>query len=625
MIGPNELLCTMVVSVAACAVPVAAATAQDSLAVDGSVEKSLRENSVVGATWAIIDLEGSGWVRVFGDASAHSNSPVTTETRFRAGSFSKNLTALVALRLQALDAIDLDAPIQSSAMVYGFNGPEEPGITLASLLEHTAGLPGSSYRDYATSLPNAGTAEFLSTFAPFQVRWRPQWFFSYSNPGYGVAAAVLGEASGRSFDELMQAEVFDPLGLDSASFENAGYPPDLVATGHDQNGKPQPTWAMLARPAGSLTITASDLARVVAMYLRRGRLEDGSEFLPEELIERMERGETSAAARAGVRAAAYGLGNFGFAIDGRIWRGHWGKTDGFLTNVGYLPEHGIGFVLMINTDSPAAMRECRSIIATHLTEGQPEPERPPLARESIDPSIAGDYVNATHDMPIRDWLFRGLDQKRVRVEGDTLSVESLSPHGASSETYRPVTSGGFMPDSLPLATAAVTQLDGQQYWLEGEAYVRVTTAEAVIRRHLPLAATGSSALLLVVCVIRGFWRRREHTNRSERLLQKGYFSAIAVASVAFLVTFWMFVRFGLLGSSAELKLVGQVTPLSITLAVGSLVTVVSVLIATPIAIVRAARKPWLLWRLGEAMLFLPLLFVAMVWISGGWFPLMTWR
>ena len=63
----------------------------------------------------------------------------------------------------------------------------------------------------------------------------------------------------------------------------------------------------------------------------------------EELIERMERGETSAAAQAGVREASYGLGNFGFAGDGRIWRGHWGKTDGFLTNVGYLPEHGVGF------------------------------------------------------------------------------------------------------------------------------------------------------------------------------------------------------------------------------------------------------------------------------------------
>lgn len=590
------------------------------------IEKTLKRSSVVGAAWFLLTPDGGSRGSYYGQLNVESATAVDAKTRFRAGSFSKNLTALLALRLHTVKTIDLDAPLSPSTRKSLVGGSLSSEVTLASLLEHTAGLPGSTYRDYATGAADATTDDFLAAFGPFHLRRPPGTFFSYANPGYGIAAAAFEEASGRSFDDLMQSEIFEPLRIESGTYQTDTGQAGSVATGHDRYGKSQPTWQMLARPAGSLIITPADLAKVVKMYLRRGRLENGTVFVPEELIERMERGETSATARAGVQAASYGLGNFGFAIDGRIWRGHWGKTDGFLTNVGYLPEHGVGFVLMINTDSQAAMSKCRLLLASHLTEGLPQPDRPAVIDEPIDPSIAGYYINATHDMPMRDWLFRGLDQKRVRVDGQVLRVDSIGPHGASFEIYRPVVTGGFMPDNLPVATAAVGTIGDKQYWLEGEGFLRVSAVEAFVRRHLMLAATASSILLLLINSVRGvlrMWRREKQQPRN--LLADFSVAATTVASVGFLMTFWLFVRYGLLGSSSDLRLIGRVTPVSVTLAVGSLATVIAGFAATPLVTARLMQKQRRAWWYGEAVLCIPLLVIAIVWAGSGWAPLITWQ
>jgi CubicO group peptidase (beta-lactamase class C family) len=593
--------------------------------VDKAVIAALRANEVVGASWVTVSLSGEPTIGVYGVVSSGGSSPVTRQTRFRAGSFSKNLTALLSLRLHAAGVIDIDTPLRSSAVINRFGDSANSQVTIASLLEHTGGLPGSSYRDYATGLPDGALERFLSEFGPFETRWRPQRFFSYSNPGYGVVGAALETASGRTFDELMRSEVFTPLGLESASFQTQGDRPELVATGHDQQGRAQPTWAMLARPAGGLVITASDLARVVQMYLRRGALQGGGVFVPQELIERMERGETSAAARAGVREASYGLGNFGFAVDGRLWRGHWGKTDGFLTNVGYSPEHGVGFVLLVNTDAPAAMAECRSILAAHLTRGLPSPARDATSDEAIDPAIGGWYANATHDMPERGWLFRGLEQRKVRVEGSTLRVASYSPFGWSSETHRPVATGGFMPESLPRATAAHAQIDGRRYWLDGEAFVRVSAVEAHFFRWLPLLAIGSAVAIVLGRSAVGLWGLFRSGRPPESRGRNVWSAAPTVAAAGFLITFGLFVRFGLLGSSGDLRLLGQVSPLSIALAVGSLVTVVAGAAALPLSLRGVVAGERSGWRLIETTLSVPLFAIAIVWALEGWAPLVTWR
>lgn len=95
-----------------------------------------------------------GRATCFGQTRTDSKLGISSETRFRSGSISKTLTAWLTLRLTHAGLVRLDASV---AEVFGVEASArarlDKRITIAMLLEHTSGLPGSTYRDYATQLP----------------------------------------------------------------------------------------------------------------------------------------------------------------------------------------------------------------------------------------------------------------------------------------------------------------------------------------------------------------------------------------------------------------------------------------------------------------------------------------
>ncbi|MEM6654212.1 MAG: serine hydrolase domain-containing protein [Planctomycetota bacterium] len=607
------------------------------------IERRLRDalasHGVRGAACILVNRDRFAGEYYFGLADAGASRPVTAETRFRAGSVSKSFTSLLAARLVErglcrFDSRLVDAEIDGLALDNPWRATSP--ITLEQLLEHTAGLAGSTYRDYATDLANASSGRFLQHVGPLRCRWRPGAFFSYSNNGYGIAAAVLEHAAGRSFDDLVRREVFEPLGLSSATFRTDGDQPHLVATGYDRHGEPHRTWAMPMRPAGALVITPTDLARVVQMFLNRGDLPPGRErpadgdrptaaprYLTRETIERIEREETSLAAAEGATRGGYGLGQFGYLVGDQLYRGHWGKVGGFLTSYGYLPEQGVGFVLMVNTDQRPAMAACRELINAHLTAGLPTPIEPTSARGERTADPTGWYVNATHDMPIRDWIFRVVDQKRIEKAPGGYAVTSLSPRGSSTHLYRSAGPASFFRDATNVVTAALVEDGGDCYWSEGQAYLRVPAAQAFAWRWgfrvATLVAAACVIVIPIVAVTLRVWGRP---------LQSGpaaTWAAAFVGSLGLVATEYLFLRFGALeGSLDDLRQLGTVSNASVTLAATSLAAVFGGVVAGGFAtaqlILQRDRRSVL-----RLIACLPLAAAACLWLSSGWAPLMTWR
>ncbi|MEM6329338.1 MAG: serine hydrolase domain-containing protein [Planctomycetota bacterium] len=594
---------------------------------DQQLAATLEKHGVVGGAWVLIGPSGQQHLGFYGHTDRSRGTPVDAATRFRVGSVSKTLTALLAVCLHDQGRIDIDQPVRPllpDGVVSNPWAASDP-ITLAQLLEHTAGLRGSSYRDYATEMPNATTAQFLQHTGELRVRWRPGAFFSYSNTGYGLAGAVLEAATGEAFDTLMQREVFEPLQIASGSFGAGGDAYESIATGHDARGYAQPPWAMPMRPAGGLVVAPADLAKVVRVFLDRGLLPGGGTFLPEALIDRTERAENSLIAAAGARPQADGLGQFGYVIGGRLYRGHWGKTSGFLTNFGYLPEHGGGFVLAINSDARGAMAECRAIIDRCLTQRLPLPPRPAIADAPAAADAVGSYVNATHDMPLRDWLFRAIDQKRIWVAADgRLLVRSAGPHGGSTDTYRPAAGGGLIADSVPVATAALVRERGATYWVDGDAYQKVTAVEATLRRWGLVAALFAAAATLLAQPAAWLYRRlRPSVGPTAGGLASACGIAGCSAAAALLAVAFLFTRYGLLGSAADLRLLGRPSWVSIGLAVGSLVFVLAALLGAALALVLAWRSPSVA-AAARLLVLLPGAGLAALWLASGWAPLRTW-
>ena len=186
---------------------------------------------------------------LFGHSELSRSEKTTSETRFRVGSISKLLTSLLALRLQEKGELKLTDLINEELPDH-LIGPGASEVTLAHLLEHTSGLAGSSYREYATNKTDLSPTDYLKQEAPFKLRWEPGLHYSYSNPGYTIAAGYIEQRLGIDFDTLMQREMFAPLGMKASSFSTSTTP---VAE------SPAPRWEMPIRPAGSLVTSIPDL------------------------------------------------------------------------------------------------------------------------------------------------------------------------------------------------------------------------------------------------------------------------------------------------------------------------------------------------------------------------------
>ena len=195
---------------------------------------------------------------------------VTPQDRWHLGSITKSMTALLAARLVAAGQISWDDRI---------GGPDGP--TLAELLRHTSGLPPNppamrmAFLSRDWSADQGETRQLLIRAA--LGRRSTGGDFLYSNLGYIAAGQMLAEAAGVSFEPLLEAEIFVPMGLTSAGF---GAPPEIW--GHNEDGQPQepgpfadnpPAYA----PAGGVHMNPEDLL----LYLRLHLLRDPG-YLPED-------------------------------------------------------------------------------------------------------------------------------------------------------------------------------------------------------------------------------------------------------------------------------------------------------------------------------------------------------
>ena len=523
------------------------------------------------------------------------------EDRFRAGSVSKLLTALLTLRAEHAGVLTLDTPVLD-LLPGSLAGPGAGRVTLAHLLEHTAGLPGSSPAEYAADAPGLLPRDYVEERAPLRLRWEPGLRFSYSNGGVTVAAAAVEAAWGGDFDTLMRREVLDPLGMHDTDF-GGDAPPSYAADGE----RAMPPWRMPVRPAGGVVTTAADLGRLVEALLA----DDGS-FLPPAAIARLHEGRTGPVGRAGGEAGVYGLGNFPYIADGHALRGHWGRTEGYQASVAYLPGTGRGYVLLVDTADREAMSRLRAALDAHVTRGLPDP----ALAASVGPApaaVAGLYENASHDSAQRAWLFALLDARRLSPTPEGLTVTPAL--GGAPTAWTRTGKNLYRAAGLPVSSGAAFATDGDNFWADGESYRRVSPLFwwgrwAALASGL-LAAAAAPLALAVVLAIRPL--------RRAFLLPAG---ALALAGLCLLGLVGGFVSLHLLGDLSAIARLGRPGPASIALLVAS-VAAPLFLVAGVLALLPHRRR--LGARLAAALLALPMAACLVLLAASGLVPLVSWR
>ena len=239
-----------------------------------ALDKATRTDQIVGLSVAV-GIKGQPiWARGFGLADHRSKQPVTNDTRMRAGSISKVMTAALVARLLEKQAIDLDRPIRH--YLPDFPKKRWP-VTLAQLTSHSAGVRHYRGNEFWSNTYYPDVFSGLAIFRDDPLLFQPGSGVRYSSYGWNLVSAVLARAGQAPFLSQMQAEVFAPLAMTATAAEDSRQPLPHIAAFHTGGGSQlrheRPVDNSYKWAGGGFVSTATDLVKFGLAHTEPGYLQ----------------------------------------------------------------------------------------------------------------------------------------------------------------------------------------------------------------------------------------------------------------------------------------------------------------------------------------------------------------
>jgi CubicO group peptidase (beta-lactamase class C family) len=377
-----------------------------------SLSEQMARYAIPGVSIAMIDGGEVSWARGWGVRDATSAEPVTADTLFQAGSISKPVAALAALRLASDGKLDLKEDVNAYLRSWRVpaNDGWQPHLSMRQLLSHSAGLSVHGFpgypRDHALpTVPQILDGEMPANTGPVRVTIVPGTQFRYSGGGTTIAQLVLSDLTGTPFPDLLRELVLNPLGMHASGYEQP-LPIERwgqAASGHRAGGQPvSGGWHVYPEMAAAgLWSTPTDLARyaIGVMDAWHGK---PNAILSQEMARQMLTPilPTHPPFAEGLEAFI-ALGHFVNGDQDEPSFSHAGSDEGFTSLLVAWPARRQGVVLMTNTDSNRGARELigetlRAVAAEYHWPGiLSDPQSPIGVTIPADPSVTGEYVLAS--------------------------------------------------------------------------------------------------------------------------------------------------------------------------------------------------------------------------------------
>ncbi len=324
--------------------------------VDDVIEREMRKRHVAGLSLAIIQdgkiVKASG----YGVSDRGGDSQVTAATLFQAGSISKSVSALGALRLVEQSNLALDEDVNTRLVTWKVPPNEftkDKKVTLRGLLSHTSGLTVHGFPGYATDDPVPTVVQILdgakpANTKPIRVDFVPGTKWRYSGGGYTVMQQLIVDVTGAPFPRFMQEAVLGPLAMKDSTFEQPLPAGTAKQTASGYLGDRTPVkgrWHIYPEMAAAgLWTTPSDLARF-AIGIQEALAGKSNKLLSQRMARQMLTDQKD----------HDGLGVFLEGSGQTLRFGHGGRDNGFDARLIAYAETGQGAAIMINANDNTPM------------------------------------------------------------------------------------------------------------------------------------------------------------------------------------------------------------------------------------------------------------------------------
>ena len=348
----------------------------------------------------------------YGMANLELGVPVEPDMVFRLGSITKQFTAVAILMLVEQGKLSLDDDLTKFLPDYPTKGQK---ITITNLLTHTSGIkPYTSLPEWlAMWRKDVPLNDLIALFKDKPMDFAPGERYTYNNSAYVLLGAIIEKASGQSYADFVEKNIFAPLGMTHSFYDDTARVFPRRVSGYS---KPKDTWLnaaylSMSQPyaAGSLASSVDDMA-----------LWDAALYT-DKLVkqETLKRAWTSAKLNSG-RLTGYGFGWSLNSYEGHPTIEHGGGINGFSTYAVRMPDDRVYVAVLTNKDSggPGPGRVAFRIAA--LASGKPF--RDPVAI-TLAPDILEKYTGV--------YQFTDKEEAIIRRQGDKLFI--TLPSGGKNE------------------------------------------------------------------------------------------------------------------------------------------------------------------------------------------------
>ncbi|HEY5936025.1 MAG TPA: serine hydrolase domain-containing protein [Kofleriaceae bacterium] len=389
------------------------------------VEDAMKTFDTDGVAFGLVENGKTVFAGGFGRRQIGKPAKIDANTKFMIGSNTKALTTLMLGKLVDEKKLTWETTATSLLPTFKLGDPDTTGkVQVKHLICACTGMPRQDLQ-WILEFKGLKPEGVMTALGGMQPTSKFGELFQYSNFMAAAAGYLGGHVAnpklelGAAYDKAMQDRVFGPLGMKATTFDfkKAQTGNFALPQGTDLDGKPTAgphamnSSAIPVRPAGAAWSTVNDMLAYIKMELAEGKLPNGKQYISKE----------SLLARRAPQVAigkdrAYGMGLGISNGEGVQIIGHTGGIFGFHSNMMWFPEHGIGAVILTNSDRGAVIHALfqRKLLEV-LFDGKPE----------ADEAVATNQKRFLEGITIQ--------RKQLVVPADATEAGKLAAHYTSKE------------------------------------------------------------------------------------------------------------------------------------------------------------------------------------------------
>lgn len=381
------------------------------------VEMAQAQLGVPGVSLGIVQDGEVVFLGGFGVRELGKPAKVDGDTKFMIGSQTKALTTLMLAKLVDERRIEWDSFARTLLPSFALGDAETTAkVQVKHLVCACTGLPRQDY-EFSFEFGNVTPQQMMDVLATMQPTSEFGELYQYSNVLAAAAGYVGGHVVypklelGEAYDRAMRSRVFVPLQMKDTTLDHGHAQRGNWARPHapDVDGRVAPAVHALnaavvpIRPAGGAWSTARDILAYVQMELAEGSLPSGDRYINKDTL----------LARRVPQVASGDEATYGMGLEVRTQYGvtvvhHGGSSWGYHSDMMWLPEHGVGAVILTNGDPGWTIRDAftRKLLEV-LFDGTPQAD----AEVTTAAAILRERMSATRqrlDLPVDPAVAAGL-------------------------------------------------------------------------------------------------------------------------------------------------------------------------------------------------------------------------